>query len=129
MVAILWKSTPYYLDYFNELVGGTKHVYDTKSFQLGWGGQGEGAAGLYLAQHAAKGSTVGLALDTIKNIRRADGLRFAMYDNRKQYDWVVVNYYDVIRDGFNEEPVKQKYKLVDTVFADGAELVHVYKRK
>ncbi len=129
MVAILWKSTPYYLDYFNELVGGTKHVYDTKSFQLGWGGQGEGAAGLYLAQHAAKGATVGLALDTIKNIRRADGLRFAMYDNRKQYDWVVVNYYDVIRDGFNEEPVKQKYKLVDTVFADGAELVHVYKRK
>jgi hypothetical protein len=126
---ILWKSTPYYLDYFNELVGGTKHVYDTKWFQLGWGGQGERAAGLYVAQHAAKGSTVGLALNKGKNLLRVDGLRYATYDNRKQYDWVIVNYFIVIRNGFDEEPVQRKYKLVDTVFADGAELVHVYKRK
>jgi hypothetical protein len=125
----LWKLTPYYLEYFNELVGGTSTVYHQRLFQMGGGGPGLKAAGIFVEKHATKGESVGIAADPGRNIKHGDGLQFSEYDNEKEYDWVVVNYYLVIRSGFDEEPVKRKYALVHTVYAGGAELVHVYTRK
>lgn len=129
MLFILWQQTPYYLDYFNELVGGTKNVYDKKWFQFGWGGPGEKAGGIYIIQHAHKGQRVGEALDPSKNLPTVSWLKYSQYNESKHYDWVVVNYYDVIRDGFNESQVREKYQLVYTVYDNGAPLVHVYRQK
>lgn len=35
---VLWQIKPYYLDYFNEIVGGTNTVHKYKLFQQGWWG-------------------------------------------------------------------------------------------
>jgi len=129
LFVVLIKITPYYLDYFNELVGGPKTVYAYHLFDLGWWGQGEKEAAQYIASHAPKGSTIGLALDPIHTMQTFPEFTFIPYDKNKTYDYVVVNYFATIRGGVDEAPIQKKYKLVYTVYADGAELVHVYKRR
>lgn len=39
---------PYYLDYYSETVGGVKNVYQKKSFEIGWWGEGLDSAYRYL---------------------------------------------------------------------------------
>ena len=125
----LVKISPYYLDYFNELVGGAGTVYTYHLFDLGWWGQGQKEAAQYIKTHAPNGSTIGLALDPIHTMQTFPQWNFVPYDKTKQYDYVIVNYFATIRGGLDENPIKQKYTLVYTVYADGAELVHVYKKK
>lgn len=126
---ILWRITPYYLDYFNATVGGAKGVYEKKLFQLGWWGQGIREASLYLNTNAAKGATVGLAVQPPSSVPPMPGLRTQVYKEGKQYDYVMVSYFAVVREGFNDEIVKRDYIEKYRVMADGAVLVIVYKHK
>ena len=125
----LIKIYPYYLDYFNEFVGGTNNVYRTKLFQLGFGGQGLGEASFYLKTHTNKYSTVAVCADPSKNMDYSLPFKYSSCDLNRVPDYIVVNYYYVIRDGFNEKLIGKNYKKIYTVYADKAELVHVYKRK
>lgn len=130
LMIVLLKSSPYYLYYFNEAVGGINNVYQKKLFLLGWWGDGLRDASLYLQNHAPKNSFVGLALDpTIHTMRLVDGLNFSIFQYAKTYDYVVVNYHNVIRTGFNEANLYKNYYIVYTVYQNKAELVHVLKRK
>jgi hypothetical protein len=126
---ILWQIKPYYLDYFNELVGGVNTVYKYNLFQTGWWGQGQREAGLYLKNNAALGSTVGLAISPDHTFLKFDGLKYSTWSAKFKYDFVVVNNYHVIRDKFNNSLIKEVYTPVFFVKADKAILVTVYKRK
>jgi len=136
MFVILFKITPYYLDYYNEVVGGTKNVYDEKLFELGWWGQGMREAGYYLQSHAKKNSTIALFISPphvfpmIKNQK----LIFidpnkGIYNSKIKYDYIVVNYFHVLREGFDDSQIKLDYKLIYSVKADGASIVDVYEKK
>ncbi len=125
----LWQIKPYYLDYFNELVGGVNNVYDKKLFQIGWWGQGVGEAGYYLKENAPKSSKIGLAISpshVFPVLKDFDVLRYKKSGN---YDYVVVNYYNIIREAFDDSPIVSNYEPVYKVFADKAVLVTVYKKK
>lgn len=126
---VLLSIKPYYLDYFNELVGGVNTVYKYKLFQIGWWGQGIREAGIYVAKNAPKGSSVGLALSPIHSAPPMPELSVEEYRNQRKYDYVIVNTYNIIREGFDDSSVRNNYKPVFFVKADKAVLVTVYKRK
>ncbi len=125
----LFSIKPYYLDYFNEFVGGTNTVYNHRWFQQGWWGQGEREAGLYLRDNAPAGSTVGLAMSPDHVMPRFEKFKYSNWQQTKKYDYVVVNYYHIIRDRFNDEMIRKNYKLIYQVRADRSTLVFIYKAK
>lgn len=129
MLIILKNISPYYLDYFNIVVGGTKSVYQNRTFQLGWWGQGIREAGLYISSNAKKGSKIGLALSPITSMPQLKEFDIKKYDDKGIYDYIIINYYNVLREGFDDSKIKLHYKTVYNVKADGANLVTVYKRK
>lgn len=126
---ILLSLKPYYLDYFNELVGGINTIYKYKLFQIGWWGQGIREAGLYVVKNAPKGSSVGLALSPIHSAPPMPGLNVRIYSNYEKYDYVIVNTYNILREGFDDSSIRINYDPVHFVKADKAILVIVYRRK
>lgn len=124
-----WSVRPYYLDYFNELIGGVNTVYKYNLFQTGWWGEGLREAGLYLKENAPQGSVIGIAVSPGHVFPKFGGLGYSDWSANHKYDYVVVNNYHIIRDGFNDLPVKENYKPVYRVKADEAILVTVYKSK
>jgi hypothetical protein len=131
MSYILLQMSPYYLAYYNELVGGTKNVYENRLFLIGWFGDGLKYPGIYLAQNAKHNSKIGLAINpfTVTSIYRTPSLQYEQFEQNKQYDYVVVNYYHVIRSGFDESQLKRDYEIVYTEKAGNTDYAHVYKRR
>jgi len=121
------STSPYYLDYFNLLVGGPRNVYEKRMFQLGWWGEGIKEASLFLKNNAKQGSSVGLAVVPLESVAPMPGLKVEAYDSKKNYDYVMVSYFNVVREGFNDSKIKQKCEVVYSVIVDGAHLVDNYK--
>lgn len=128
LVIVLWQIKPYYLDYFNELVGGVNNVYEKKLFQIGWWGQGVKEAGYYLKDNAPSGSKIGLALSPSHVFPTLKNYNVSIFTPDKKYDYVVVNYYNILREGFDDSSIRKNYKPIYKVFADKAILVTVYKK-
>jgi 4-amino-4-deoxy-L-arabinose transferase-like glycosyltransferase len=126
---ILLRITPYYIDYFNVLVGGAKNVYEKRLFQLGWWGEGIKESFDYLNKYAPVGATVGIATSPSHISPPLPGRKVVSYKDGGNYDFVVVNFYNVLREGFDDSKIINNYKNVYSVVADGAHLVEVYKRK
>ncbi len=125
----LVRISPYYLDYFNILVGGPKNVYDKRLFQLGWWGQGVKEAVMWVDKNAKCHHKVGLAVvpsHVIPNFTCVKGEEFN-YSN--SYDYVIVSHFNVIREGFDDTTIKQKYVPIYHVDANGAYLVTVYAKR
>jgi len=135
MVSLLLQIKPYYLDYYNLLVGGTSGVYQKKSFQLGWWGQGLGEAGAYVKNNVKPNSTIGLFVSPLHSFPQIENQKLVyidpkkQYDMSKKYDYVVVNYFHVLREGFDDAKIKKDYSLIHQVFADKAALVNIYKKR
>lgn len=126
---ILFKLSPYYLDYFNIVVGGTEKVYKKNLFQLGWWGQGIREAAYYIGKHAEKGSIVGIALSPSHVMPFLPNQKVETFNPDKSYDYVIVNYYNILREGFDDTNIKKNYVNVYEVKADDAILVTIYKQK
>lgn len=129
LMITLYSITPYYLNYYNELVGGTKNVYERELFFTGWFGEGLRGPGKYLEKTAPKNASVGMALNPEQTLYKVKSLRYETFDEKKRYDYVVVNNFNVVRIGFDKNKLDQYYKVVYTEKADGADLAWVYKRK
>ncbi len=121
--------SPYYLSYFNQLLGGTSNVYQHKWFPLGWWGEGQRDAANYLVSNGFPGMKVGLQLVPKYVIPDIQGVQFEYYNPAYKYDYVVVNYLSDIRNNFDEKSLQKNYKLVYSTFAAGAPIVNVYKHK
>ncbi|MCL4354087.1 glycosyltransferase [Patescibacteria group bacterium] len=134
MISLLLQIKPYYLDYYNLLVGGATGVYQNKSFQLGWWGQGLREAGEYV-KNLKPNSTIGVFVSPLQSFPKIENQKLIyvdpskQYDMSKKYDYAVVNYFHVLREGFDDDLIKQDYKLIHKVTADGATLVDIYQRK
>ncbi len=125
----LSKITPYYLDYYNELVGGTNNVYFHKLFYLGEWGQGLRNPGKYVVSHASKNDIIGLALNPASTLFRSPRLKYETFNPERKYDYVIVNTYNNLRLGFDESILQKNYTIVYEEKADKAVLARVYKHK
>lgn len=129
MLFLLIQIKPYYLNYFNLLVGGTKNVYDKRLFQLGWWGEGIREGAFFIKSVAPYGSRVAFAVSPKHTIPSLSGLTVEQYKTGEKYDFVLVNYYNIIREGFDDSKIKKKYRLIHQVKTGGASLVFIYKSK
>jgi len=130
MLFILVRITPYYTNYFNELVGGVNSVYKHKLFLLGEWGEGLRNPGKYLQDDAPKGSLVGLAVNPpFHTVYESPGQKYEIFNPIRTYDYVITNYFNVVRIEFDESVLDKDYKIVYRERADGADLARVYKRK
>ena len=121
--------SPYYLNYFNLLAGGTMGVYQNRSFELESWGEGQREAVVYLIRNATRGSTVGVVVMPAYLLPPVDGLTFEFYNPKKSYDYLIVNYLALINAKSSYTAVPKDYELVYTVEAQGAPIVEVFKTK
>lgn len=126
---VLIKISPYYLDYFNSIVGGPGGVYQKKLFQMGWWGQGLGEAGYYLISNTPKGISIGLAVKPLSSVPNIPDRRVEEFRTGKKYDYVLVSYHMIVREGFDDSEIKRNYHVIHEVLVDGAPIVTVYKHK
>ena len=129
LLLILINITPLYLDYYNELVGGTKNVYENKLFFLGWFGEGLKAPGMYLAKNASSKSLIGLALNPEQTLYKVPSLNYETFNPLKKYDYVVVNDFIITRNGFKVEQLKKDYYPIYEENVEGAVVATVFKHK
>jgi 4-amino-4-deoxy-L-arabinose transferase-like glycosyltransferase len=135
LIFILIQQSPYYLDYFNELVGGTRGVYEKRYFDLGWWGSGLREAAIYLKDDVKPGSKIGLFISPVHTFPRIDNQNLVFinpndvnaYKSNIKYDYIVVNDFHVLREGFRDDGIKRDYKLIHEVLANGAPIVSIYK--
>jgi len=129
LLVVLIRISPYYIDYFNIVVGGSKGVYEKKLFHLGWWGEGIKEATTYLKKNAPKNSTVGAAVMPLTSIPPVTSLLITEYNDKNKYDYVMVGYFNIIREKFDSKNVTQNYFPIYDVLADGAKVITVYKHK
>jgi 4-amino-4-deoxy-L-arabinose transferase-like glycosyltransferase len=130
LIIILYSLSPYYLDYFNGFVGGTKNVYDKQLFYIGWFGEGLRGPGKYIESHASKNAKIGMAIDpNYRTLYQSQNLSYEIFNPEHKYDYVVVNYFNVIRMGFDQSILDRDYRIVYREKADDIDLAWVYKHK
>ncbi len=116
---------PYYLDYYNEAVGGARGVYERKLLQLGWWGEGGEEAIKYLNGNAKQNSSVFLnfkpehALGPI----RSDLVAVA---REQSPDYIVINTEYLWVSGFS---IPANYAIIHSVEAGGAPIVFILGKK
>ena len=117
---------PYYLDYYNVLVGGPKNVYKQKLFEIGWWGEGVRESILYVNEKAFKGATVSFSFapEHVVPILREDLERF---DDSDRADYVVTNPFAEWYDGVWINP--KDYDRVLMIQAANAPVAKVFKRR
>jgi hypothetical protein len=98
-------------------------------FQIGWWGQGNREAGIYLRDNSPKNSKIGVAVSPLHTFPKYSEYKSEAYKKNVKYDYVVVNYFNVLREGFDDSEIKKEYKLIHEVKADKATLVFIYKHK
>jgi len=138
LIAAAVSIHPYYLDYYNEAVGGAEGVQENKLFEIGWWGEGISETADFVSTTAPQGSSVtffvGPADHLVPKLRPdldvvlaqqldSQGLQ-AEYDT----DYIVTNnfylwYYSRLED------MPAEYKPIYTAEADGAALATVYRRE
>ena len=135
----LESISPYYLSYYNSLIGGPQNVYASKLMPLGWWGEGQRAAGKWLDINGFQNMEIGLAAmpryvfytpseaESIVDFEDFKTPKEAL--EHENYDYIVVNYLYETTYGFNENLLNKQYVLVHSIYANGAPIVKIYKRK
>jgi hypothetical protein len=111
---------PYYLDYYNELVGGPEKVERKRWFEIAWWGEGLTAACSYINRTAPSGAKV----QVMANPRHLIQLRpDLVWDDYARADYII---YNKLQNGPLRAP---DYRIAHVVRAGRAPLVWVYERE
>jgi len=124
-VFIVINYYPYYLDYYNEAVGGARGVYEKKLLQLGWWGEGGEEATKYLNENANQNASVFLAFKPEHALSeiRPDLVTVAKEQNP---DYILINTEYWWVSGFQ---IPANYDIIHEVKAGGAPIVTIMEKK
>lgn len=134
LLVISYNIHPYYLNYYNELVGGSRGVAAKNLFALGFYGEGIKEATEFVNHTALDGAIVNYEIipDDAPYLDRPRLTRYDAIAHATQgYDYLIVNA-NALRDDKKRQIIEAalpNLKKVYTVKAGGAEFVWVYKRK
>ena len=109
---------PFYLDYFNEAVGGPGTVFKRRMFETGWWGEGLNKTIPYLNKDAPKGASY--SLKGLVNHTMGD-LRSDLKKVDSDADYIVTTEIDP------KTKPPDDYEVVKIVSAGGAPIVEVFK--
>ena len=111
---------PYYLDYYNELVGGPEQVERHRWFEVAWWGEGLTEACAFVNRNAPSGAKVMIAA----NPRHLINLRPDLsWSSDLGADYIIYN------RTFNEPLQAPSFRVVHVVRAGQAPLAWVYARE
>jgi 4-amino-4-deoxy-L-arabinose transferase-like glycosyltransferase len=122
--SVLWRTHPYYLDYFGEQVGGAATVAAHRWFETAWWGEGVDRAVAYVDDNAAPGDVVYRAcIEPVHLAWFRDDLWKSMTQDPRRARWLVA--YAPLTAGCAIPP---DARLVYEVENDGLVLARVYQR-
>jgi len=138
LIATSASIHPYYLDYYNEAVGGPETVQEKKLFEIGWWGEGISEATDFVSETAPEGASViffvGPADHLIPKLRQ-DIITFSAKDIEAEgetveynTDYIVTNNFYLWYDRNVEPEIPSEYHPVHEVKATGATLATVYQK-
>ncbi len=127
---------PFYLDFFNSFVGGTRSVAARHLLMTGWYGEGIRPLFDYVNQHATDGSTVccrlaawpGL-LDLSRNLRSDLALQGQTNTNPLGADYILRVGLESCDQFYRCQPDPEHYEKVMNVQALGGSIGEVWKRR
>jgi len=114
---------PYYLTYYNELIGGTKKVYEKKLFPIGWWGEGVEEACDWVSKQAKENSSV--FVNSLPDHTTGGKLKKSLIKTSDNPDYIITNLHNIWYNQFKPE---QKYKLIHTIKSPSVPFVFIYKR-
>lgn len=114
---------PYYLTYYNELVGGTRGVYDRKLFPIGYWGEGVEEAMDWISKEAPNGAKV--YTNTSPNHTAGHKTWENLIMTQDNPDYIILNLNSI---WFYNQTVASNYKLVKTVKSAGVPFIQIYKK-
>lgn len=126
---------PYYMDYYNILIGGPKNVQENNLLEFDFFGEGKKEAVEWLNLNAAPNSVVGAKWDPIDEFGgwRADIRAYNLINTNFTGDphyWMINHRY---RQMFEETDISKvdlsNYEIVHTLMAGNGELAWIYKAK
>ncbi len=124
---------PYYLDYYNEIFGGTKNVFEKKILEVGWWGEGISEATQYLEKVAESGSTTELLVGPFTHLVPKTRNDVSFFVRQGEYfmpisDYIILNSFYLWYESDIRQLVEYSYKKIYEVKAGGAPIAYVYKR-
>lgn len=119
---------PYYLDYYAEHVGGPGKVARRGWFEIGWWGEGIAEAIAVVNARAAPNASVCRLVVPDHTTWFREDLWRRMTKIPSQAEWIVVNGPGIRRGDGRDPRVPADAVLEHVVEAQGAPLVHVYRR-
>jgi len=124
LFAINLSAYPYFLTYYNELVGGTNGVNKNRLFQIGYWGEGLQEASIWISEQAPVGSKV--LINASPNHTTGGKLREDLILTKDNPDYIVLNLNTI---WFDKAEVPANYNLVKTVKTAGIPFVQVYQKQ
>jgi 4-amino-4-deoxy-L-arabinose transferase-like glycosyltransferase len=132
LILVLASVSPYYLDYYNGLVGGVSNVNDKKMLEVGWWGEGIYDSVMYIERTAPVNSLVFVAAEpshVIYPYRHNaiykpfnNPVKYVTYD----FDYILTNTYS---DRYSRLVYNQdNYTLVYETKVQGVPLARVFKK-
>jgi hypothetical protein len=118
---------PYYIDYYNQFVGGPKGAVE-QGYQFSWWGEGQRELGIWINQNLPSGSSIGLIV-TPKYVfpqTRPDLVMKGYVDSKSDAQYIVVSWEDkksLSKDFFD------RHEVLYESLVDGKALVTLYKKK
>ena len=118
---------PYYLDYYNELVGGVAGAVE-RGYEISWWGEGQREVGQYLNKVATEKAKVALLVTPryVMPPLRSDLVQGKFGDFGGDEDYVIVSRADVAA---NREKLEKSYELIYEAKAGGVGLVSLWRKK
>jgi len=126
LVFINFLFHPYYLDYYNEIIGGPKGAIRNK-LEFSWWGEGQKEAVVWLDKNAKKDALVSLKVTPlyVTPAFRVDLKVKQEIDEKNLTDYLIVSYTD---ENKISKTLKKKYKLIYSANVLDAPLVSVYEK-
>ncbi|MFH1364903.1 MAG: glycosyltransferase family 39 protein, partial [Candidatus Aenigmatarchaeota archaeon] len=149
LIATAVAVHPFYLDYYNEAVGGPENVYENNMFAIGQWGQGIGTATFWLNDNAKEDSTVQFYVmprHVIPPIREDitdltpfipkylsdidENEKWVMTDVEPEAQYLVENtYFRLYLNTTFHDIISKDYDLIYMLKVEGAPLAWIYEKK
>lgn len=131
LIFSLLSISPYYLDYYNSLAGGTSNANDHRLFEVGWWGEGIYDSVMHVENTASPNSTVYVAEPNHMIGIYAKNDTYILQESDEEsvpdnVDYIITNLYSdkYLKVHFNAS----RYQVVYETKAQGAALATVYKK-
>lgn len=115
---------PYYLNYFNESVGGIKKVYEQKLFPIGYWGEGLEEACRWISDKSPADSTI--FINTSPNHTTGGKLRDDLNISSDDPDYIILNLSSI---WYNEAKVTDEYEMVHSINTLDVPFIQIFKKK